>query len=184
MSAVASTRTRRPSEFGHLVRRFFGTLWPAGPPPRDEAWAADHLLPGEVALWRRMSGPDRRHAVGVARRAAVRLGPAATRPVMAAALLHDVGKIDSHLGAVSRAAVTLAARVSGGHTAGERWRQRPGMVGRAGRYLCHDAIGARMLAAAGSDGLTVAWTREHHLPPACWSVSEDLATALKDADDD
>jgi hypothetical protein len=184
MRAAVDSRTRPPSEFGHLVRRFFGSLWPAGPPPRDEAWAADHLLPGEVALWRRMSGPDRRHAVGVARRAAVCLGPAATRPVMAAALLHDVGKIDSGLGAVSRAAVTLAAKAAGGHTAGERWRHRPGMVGRAGRYLCHDAIGARMLGAAGSDGLTVTWAREHHLPPARWTVSEDLAAALKAADDD
>jgi hypothetical protein len=184
VSAVASPRTRRPSEFGHLVRRFFGSLWPGGPPMRDDAWATDHLLPGEVALWRRMSGPDRRHAVGVGRRAAVCLGPAATRPVMAAALLHDVGKVDSGLGTVSRAVVTLAAKPSGGHAVGERWRQRPGLVGRAGRYLCHDAIGARMLAAAGSDGLTVTWAREHHLPPSRWTLPEDVATALKAADDD
>jgi hypothetical protein len=184
VTAVTGSRARPPSEFGHLVRRFFGSLWPGGPPTRDEEWAALYLLPGEAALWRRMSGPDRRHAVGVARRAAVGLGPAATRPVMAAALLHDVGKVDSGLGPVSRAVVTLAAKASGGHAAGERWRQRPGVAGRAGRYLCHDAIGARMLGAAGSDGLTVTWAREHHLPPGRWTVPEDIGSILKAADDD
>ena len=58
-------------EFGsirHLAGRFFDALVPIGPPDTDERWAEGHLLPGEQALWRRMSGPDRRHAVGVARR--------------------------------------------------------------------------------------------------------------------
>jgi hypothetical protein len=57
-------------EFGswrHLAQRFAGALSPAGPAPADEAWALARLLPGEQELWRRMSGPDRRHAVGVAR---------------------------------------------------------------------------------------------------------------------
>ena len=30
-------------------------------------------------------------------------------------------------------------------------------VGRVGRYLCHDEIGAEMLAEAGGDALTIAW---------------------------
>ena len=167
----------------HLVSRFFTSLWPVGPPAADEAWAAGALLPAEVDLWRRMSGADRRHAVGVARRTGAALGAAATRPVVAAALLHDVGKIDSGFGPVRRALATMAEMVAG-HAAADRWRRQPGLVGRAGRYLCHDRIGADLLRAAGSDPLTEAWAREHHLEPGRWTVPHVVGHALKDADDD
>jgi hypothetical protein len=173
----------RVSHARHLVRRFVGSLRPGGPPAADEAWAARSLLPGEIVLWRRMSGADRRHAVGVARRAAAVLGERATRPVVAAALLHDVGKVDSGLGTVGRAAATVAAGVAG-HDAARRWSGRRGLVGRAGRYLSHDRIGADLLGAAGSDTLTVTWAREHHLPADRWSVAADVGAALKLADDD
>jgi hypothetical protein len=167
----------------HLTTRFLGSLRPGGPPPADDAWARDALLPGEVALWERMSGADRRHAVGVARRAEAALGIPADRPVLAAALLHDVGKVDSGLGPVRRAVATVAG-MAGGHDAARRWRTRSGPAGRVGRYLCHDDIGADLLATAGSDALTVAWAREHHLPPDRWTVPPAVGAALKDADDD
>lgn len=167
----------------HLVRRFLGSLRPGGPAPDDDRWAVGLMVPGEVVLWRRMNAADRRHAVGVARRVDAALGPGGSRPVLAAALLHDVGKVDSRLGPVRRAAATVAGMVAG-RTAAERWRARAGMVGRIGRYLCHDEIGAGLLAAAGSDGLTVAWAREHHLAPERWTVPAEIARALKAADDD
>ena len=167
----------------HLVRRFFGSLWPVPPRRAEDDWAISWLSPGEVALWRRMSRADRRHAVGVARRTAAVLGPRATRSVLAAALLHDVGKVDSGFGPVRRAGATVA-QMARGHEAAARWRHRSGIVGRTGRYLCHDEIGAAMLTGAGSDGLTVTWAREHHLPPERWSLPEDIGSALKEADDD
>lgn len=171
------------SHLWHLIRRFVGSLWPGGPSSTDDAWATACLGPGEVVLWRRMSGADRRHAVGVARRVEMALGPRATRPVVAAALLHDVGKVDSGFGPVRRAGATMAQMVWG-HQAAARWRHRSGLVGRTGRYLTHDAIGADMLVSAGSDGLTVAWAREHHLTPERWSLPADIGAALKVADDD
>ena len=170
-------------DLGHLVRRFFGSLRPGGPPPADDAWAVERMKPGEAALWRRMSAADRRHAVVVARRVDVTLGRSATRPVLAAALLHDVGKIDSGFGPLGRAGATVAGMV-GGHDAARRWRGRDGLVGRVGRYLCHDEIGAEMLAGAGSDALTIAWAGEHHLPPERWTVAPEIGAALKAADDD
>src|SRR6187431_1790621 len=97
----------------HLVRRFFGSLRPGGPGAHAEAWVEARLLPSEHSLWRRMSGPDRRHAVGVAERAQRALGHEATRPVLAAALLHDVGKIDSGLGTYGRVVATLSAKAAG-----------------------------------------------------------------------
>jgi hypothetical protein len=167
----------------HLVRRFVGSLRPGGPSGADEAWVARILSPEEIRLWRRMRGDDRRHAVGVARRTGQALGPRATRAVLAAALLHDVGKIDSGFGPVRRAVATVAGLVWG-HATATGWRTRRGFVGRTGRYLSHDAIGADMLTAAGSDGLTVTWAREHHLSPERWSLPVDVGAALKLADDD
>ena len=123
-----------------------------------------------------MSGPDRRHALAVARDVARRLGSLATRPVLAAALLHDVGKIDAGLGTFARVPATVAGLVN---------RQRLGAGdGRVARYLRHDAIGAALLADAGADWLTVAWAREHHLPPERWTVPAEVGAALKAADDD
>jgi hypothetical protein len=130
-----------------------------------------------------MSGPDRRHAAAVGRRAERALGHQASRPVLAAALLHDVGKIESGLGTYGRVIATLSAKVAGAETA-YAWRRQRGFVRRVGLYLLHPEIGADLLALAGSDPLTVAWTREHHLPPSEWTIRRDLAEALKAADDD
>ena len=69
------------------------------------------LLPDELDLWNRMSRADRRHATGVARRVETMLGAEATRPVVAAALLHDVGKLDSNLGVYGRVIATISGAV-------------------------------------------------------------------------
>jgi len=175
--------------WAHLVRRFFGALSPAGPSPADEEWALGHLLPGEQQLWRRMSGPDRRHAVGVARDVIALLstdGDAPGRAVVASALLHDVGKVESGLGTVARALVTLAAIAVGRHRLGGGANGRPARAWRrrVADYLAHDRIGAELLAGAGSDPVTVAWSGEHHLPPERWSLDRRVADALKAADGD
>ena len=141
------------------------------------------LLPSEHDLWRTMSGADRRHAVGVAHRVERALGHEATRPVVAAALLHDVGKTESRLGTYGRVIATLSARAAGRDTA-TTWRQQRGFARRVGLYLQHDRIGGDLLELAGSDPLTVAWTREHHQPEGDWTVPRHLGDALKAADDD
>lgn len=131
--------TVRPGELGHLARRFFTSLSPRPPAADDTAWAESQLRPAEVELWRRMASADRRHSVLVARRfQAAR--PDASRAELAGALLHDVGKVEAGLGAVGRVVATLV----GARTA--RFR----------RYHDHEAIGARLAAAAGADPTTVA----------------------------
>lgn len=160
----------------HLARRFFGALDPRGPSASEEADVIGLLGTGERALWARMSGPDRRHAMGVVRRVQASLGDRATGPVVAAALLHDVGKVDSGLGTLARVPATVLGLMA-------RDRAAAGQ-GRLARYLRHDAIGADLLEAAGADPLTIRWAREHHLAAARWTVPPDVGAALKAADDD
>jgi hypothetical protein len=148
------------------------------------------MLEGEQGLWRRMSGADRRHAIGVARDTIRLLGPGQPpREVVAAALLHDVGKVESSFGTFARVWITVAAmalgrnrllRWAGAPPAGGRlsWRARVGL------YLTHDRVGADLLERAGSQSLTVRWAGEHHLSPDRWSVEATVAHALKAADGD
>lgn len=186
----AGAKGRKLGGFGsffHLAIRFFGALSPAGPSPADAAWAAARLSADEQRLFSRMSGPDKRHAVGVARQALLLAGedglgeeelPAG---FVAAALLHDVGKIESRLGTFGRVFATLLA-IGLGRSRLQAWKGRIGQE--VSKYLAHDRIGAELLETAGSTELTVNWARDHHLPPARWRLDSKLAGYLKEADGD
>ena len=133
-----ATLKQKPKALWHLVARFITSLPPTPPPPADEAWADEHLLPGERDLWVQLSNQDRRHSALVARRF-VTARPAANRAEIAGALLHDVGKIECRLGTFGRVVATLV---------GPRTE-------RFAAYHDHEAIGARMASAVGSDPVTV-----------------------------
>ena len=167
---------------GHLARRFVGSLRPGGPPAAEVAWVAAVLSPAELDLWRSMSGPDRRHSVEVARRVQVALGDEATPPVLAAALLHDVGKTVPRLGTFGRVIATLSEAVAGQDT-GRHWVETSGFTRRVGQYVLYPELGVDLLKMAGSDDLVVAWSREHHLPEAEWTVDPELGRVLQAADD-
>jgi hypothetical protein len=167
----------------HLAKRFFGSLRPGGPGAEATTWVAAVLSPAELALWARMSGPDRRHSYQVARDVERALGHEATAPVLAAALLHDVGKLDAGLRTYGRVVATLSAAVAG-HEMADFWVTRSGFTRKVGLYIRHPRSGGDMLELAGSDPLTVAWTRQHHLPEDQWTVPKDVAHVLKACDDD
>jgi hypothetical protein len=173
-------------EARHLAGRFVGSLRPGGPSPGDDAWARVQLLPGELELWDEMSGADRRHAIGVAKRVNGSLrekGVGPGRAVLAAALLHDVGKIESGLGTFGRTGATVVAALIGRRRLAT-WSNRPGWRGRYGRYVLHPDLGGLLLAGAGSDQITIAWATEHHRPPERWTIPADIGAALKAADND
>ena len=173
--------------FRHLAGRFFGAVDPRPPEASLDAWAQSFLIPTERVLWCQMSGPDRRHAIGVARQVEAALytnRESPDRPVMAAALLHDVGKVRCGLGTFARVAVTLAAIVKGRKALAVIPERAPRWRARVGEYLTHDVIGAEMLAGAGSDELTVTWAGEHHRSPDTWSTPPHVAAALSEADGD
>lgn len=171
------------SGWAHLTKRFLGSLRPGGPKAADRAWVADVLGERELALWNRMYGPDRRHSVQVARDVERELGARATAPVLAAALLHDVGKIDSRLRTYGRVVATLTIKLVGRADVVE-WRRARGIHRRIALYALHPQLGAELLSMAGSDPLTVAWAREHHDPRDTWSVPRELADVLDACDND
>lgn len=167
----------------HLVKRFFGSLRPGGPSCEADEWARSFLSDREITLWERMCNVDRRHSVTVAHEAERALGNEATRPVMAAALLHDVGKSASELRTYGRVVATVSGKVAGYEMAAA-WTETRGFTRRVGLYLEHARLGGDMLALAGSDPLTEAWAREHHLPQDQWTIPIEIGLALKAADDD
>ena len=167
----------------HLAKRFFGSIRPGGPQSADVEWVEQSLTAAEFALWLRMYGPDRRHSVAIGREVESRLGGRTTQPVLAAALLHDVGKIDADLRTWGRVIATMSGFVAGRDTA-DIWTRQRGLTRKVGLYLRHPELGGDMLEMAGSDPLTVAWTREHHLHPDQWSIDPDVAAVLAEVDND
>ncbi|CAB4323286.1 MAG: HD domain-containing protein [Actinobacteria bacterium] len=169
----------------HLISRFFGSLRPGGPSATERQWVSEILLPAEYKIWSSLAGPDRRHSATVARVVDRSLGDLASPPVLAAALLHDCGKIVSGLRTPGRVVATLIDAVLGhDDERARRWTQRSRPLRRFGQYWLHPQLGAELLDRAGSAPLTVAWTREHHLPAAMCTVETRFADALRDADDD
>lgn len=129
------------------------------------------------------------------------LGSDPDRAVVAAALLHDVGKIESGFGTVARAGVTaLALAVGRARLVGGSEFPNPDTVGglgtarqgtgrlafgrRVALYLSHDRVGGALLRLAGSEPLTSAWAAEHHLHESRWTVDRTIGSALKEADGD
>lgn len=171
----------------HRARRFARSVVATAPPAEDEEWAASWLSDAEARLFARMAPVDRRHSIAVARAVVARLGgdgavPADQRWVVAAGLLHDVGKSVAGLGTYGRVVATLSGWV-GGHDMAATWADTRGFTRRVGLYLQYERLGAEQLAVAGSDPLVVAWAEQHHLPEEDWTVPVEAGRLLQAADD-
>ena len=172
----------------HLVRRFLGSLRPGGPPAEDVTWARSVLTDPEWDLWWRMSNPDRRHSVAVARRVERALAgtPDAGDPRWpAAALLHDVGKLDAGLGLLGRVGATLAGAAAGQEMAGP-WSARRGITRCVGLYLRHPELGATRIRVVGGREEVARWAAAHHQEDerAATGLPAVVVDALVAADDD
>lgn len=132
--------------------------------PADLAWAESFLTPSERTLWGRLSPYEQDHAAQVARRLqrllAATVHGAEDRWIVAA-LLHDVGKMESDFSKLGRVAGTLASRVVSVATA-RRWAfSARGFRRRLGAYLVHGEIGARMIRDAGGREEAAWWAEVH-----------------------
>jgi hypothetical protein len=123
----------------HLVKRAVSSF--SNATPEISSAFCSFLLPDELKLWSAMPGRDQRHSIEVLKRFLV-LYPEATRAHGAAALLHDVGKVQSGLGWFGR----IVATVVGPRT--NRFRL----------YHLHEELGAEMLRGI-SEAETVALVR-------------------------
>jgi hypothetical protein len=172
----------------HLTRRFFGSLPPNGPAPHDTAWVQTILTEPEHLLWSRMKPHDRRHSVAVARRVERTLADTPHHDDsrwLAAALLHDVGKLDSGLGVFARVAATLAGAAAG-HDMAEAWSAKRGITRRFGLYLRHAELGETRLRVIGARDEAAAWAGAHH-DESTWealALPAVVVGALDEADDD
>ncbi len=175
----------------HLAKRFFASLSDDRPIPSDDQWVRSHLLPGEEDLWGQLSAPDQRHGLQVARDVDAVL-PEADRPVMAAAVLHDVGKLVCGYGTYARVVATvfwgaIPAPLRPKFAFGWSDGKGPGRFAPArklGQYRIHPELGRDLLREAGSDTFTADWAAQHHAPKEKWTVDPDLGRVLKECDDD
>ncbi len=147
----------------HLVRRFFGFVTARPLAPSEQRFVAATLPPALADLFFSQPYQDQRHAFDVATHVD-------DPKVLEAALLHDVGKARSGLGAVGRSLATIWGAT--GLPIRGRWSI----------YLAHGRLGADMLAERGATRLTVSFAR-HHPGPVPQGIDARQWRALAAADD-
>jgi hypothetical protein len=176
------------SRASHLVRRFFRSLRPQAPAPADEEWAAAALTALELGLWNELPAAERAYSVRVARFVEHELAAtpfAADSTWVAAALLHDVGKLDAGYGVTGRVIATVIG-VGVSRDRARRWAARTsGPRHRIGCYLVHDERGAARIRSARGRDAVATWAEVHHRREQ-WAgtpIPAAVSAALAAADD-
>lgn len=152
-------------------------------PEEDVEQALRVLTPQARGLFRRQARPDQRHALAVY--TTLRRAGHTDADLLAAALLHDVGKADARLAAWQRAIVVLLERfaprllahLSRGEPRG--WRCPYVM------QSIHPEVGAQWAQEAGCSPVTVALVRRHQEQPVSGSAlseEDQWLAALQAAD--
>jgi putative nucleotidyltransferase with HDIG domain len=168
----------------YRVRQFWKTIRAKEPPDEALALARDVLTPKQMGLFQIMHPADKAHALEVLRKLRSR---GETNPdLLAAALLHDIGKIRYPMSAWDRAIVVLGQAFfpsrakAWGKGRARGWR-RPFVSAQQHAYW-----GARMAAESGVSSLTVHLIWRHHEPYSTIpETPEDLLLrTLQAADDD
>lgn len=151
----------------HLVSRFLGVVTSKRLSPEAQDEVNEILAPDAANLFWDQPAIDQRHAYDVSQRVRSTLGDDAS--ALEAALLHDVGKRHSNLGAVTR---SLATVFDATHLPmPTNWR----------RYRDHGLLGALDLVAIGADPLAVAFARGTIEPTEV--IDQRVWDALVAADD-
>lgn len=94
------------SHLRHLATRAVTSMSNRAPSGEEMRLAQEVLNDAEYEIWLSMDGRDQRHSLQVLARFDA-LRPHAVRDVRAAALLHDLGKREAHLGWVLRVVATV-----------------------------------------------------------------------------
>jgi hypothetical protein len=161
--------------------------------PEEEIEQAMRVLTPEAqALFRRQATADQRHALAVYH--VLRRAGHTNRQLLAAALLHDVGKAAARLPAWQRALIVLLDRfaprllacLSRGELEGHALSLPKGWRHPFVAHARHAEVGARWAREAGCSPLTVALIRRHQdRPTSCSPLTteeDQLLAALQAAD--
>lgn len=167
---------------GYRVRQFISALTDH-PTPQHLARAAEVLTPPQLLLFRSLPGQDQAHALRVLDD--LRIRDEDDPLLLAAALLHDVGKIRCPLTIWERALAVLIGRLAPkllqrwGRGRPTGWR-RPFVVAAQ-----HPSWGAEMLAEIGAPRRLVELVRHHQDEPPGHTNSELIEglRTLRTADD-
>lgn len=147
----------------HLIRRFFDFLTAQPLTPLEQEHVRDLLAPDLARVFFSQRSEDQRHALEVQRR----VGDA--HPIAEAALLHDIGKSRSNIGAIPRSLATLCGGL--GLPTPQPWT----------RYLDHGPHGAEMLEMLQASDLAIAFARAHPGPPPT-GIDSEAWHILEEAD--
>lgn len=145
----------------HLIRRFLGFILAKPLTPSEQQQVRNLLDPPLARAFFAQRPEDQRHGFQVQQR----IGAAGE--VGEAALLHDVGKTQSNLGAVSRSLATIGSAL--GLSVSGSWNE----------YLDHGPIGAEMLAELNASNLSVGFAQSHpgeappDVDPEQWRLLEE-----------
>jgi len=168
--------------FAYRARQFWNAVLKPDVHIKSEA-ILPYLSPSQLILFRQMQPSEQAHAYHVFNH----LVDAGKRDpdLLAAALLHDVGKILSPLSIFDRIMIVVGRHLF--PKAAKRWGeaaphglQRPFVVA-----ACHAQWGADLVEQAGASSLTIELVRGHHNPPLENPVSkgERLLAELRGADE-
>jgi hypothetical protein len=151
------------------VRKHLGDVSPLT--AEEDAEVARWLPPAALALFKTMSAADQRHSLRVCRGLQER--GCTARDMLAAALLHDIGKAEGRVPFWTRPVIVLGKRLAPGllrslvtypgasdaqAAAHSHWQ-------RALSYAWyHAAVGAQLASAAGLSERAVLYIRTHHQP--------------------
>jgi len=157
--------------------------------PEDAALVHEYLSPVERELFYRLSVPDQVHSVRVARicmQSLPHFPELDHRRMVRGALLHDIGKVDVHLGIVFRTIWTLLSRIlrDAPERLGSRYLDaRPGTL-RHRMYVQsqHPALGAELLAQMGTEEGVCKLVRNTGLPPDGPRDTADRVLLAADSD--
>jgi hypothetical protein len=171
------------SRLAYRTRQFWNAL--SGSRRRVETEALlSHLPPSQIFLFRRMQPSEQSHAYQMFER--LKASGQTDPDLLAAALLHDVGKVLYPLSLLDRVVIVLAKRFFRRRT--RTWSE--GTASRLSRPFVvaahHPDWGADLAEQAGASSRTVDLIRRHQDPsfPNPGSPTERLLAALQAADDE
>jgi len=168
-------------EWAYRLSQGFIRLLAALFPPNDQ-FAAKALKPDELRLFRSMAPADRRHGLCVANRLAAH--GVVDADVLAAALLHDAGKVGGGLNLLRRTSIVLLGPRAVARIAPESMPSKGGWRRALWVHRHHAELGAQRCAHAGSSPLVVELVRLHDVARVqCESEVAWRLELLRDADD-